>query len=139
MPAVATGADDENVACRAPFQGIVSAVSYQPKATYTGAATNFRRWVLVNRGAAGAGTTVIATVDGVGGVNIAAFGPGNIPVSATYANTVVAANDDITFQSTHVGTGLADPGGELEITFQRAQAQPGAPIGGTTETTPTIP
>jgi hypothetical protein len=43
-----------------------------------------------------------------------------IPLSGTPANLVVAAGDELQWQSTHVGTGIADPGGRVEVTFNRS-------------------
>lgn len=119
VAAVAAGSDaTENVA-EAPWAGTVTGVSYTPDATITGAATNNRTLSLVNKAQDGTGTTVVATLSLVNGVNIAASDEGALTLSGTPANLVVAAGDELAFVSTHVGTGIADPGGLVQVTLSR--------------------
>jgi hypothetical protein len=123
-PAVATGADDENPVCvvdlgAAAATGVVTGVTYVPKATYTGAVTNNRSFILRNKLQDGTGTTVVAQLDGVNAVNIAAHDEGAITLSGTAANLVVTHGDVLAFRSLHVGTGLADPGGVVTVKYSR--------------------
>lgn len=119
--AAAAGADNERNLIIAPFAGTVTAVQYVPDTILTGANTDSRTIVLVNKGAAGSGTTIVATRAFVSGQNIAADTVGAITLSATPANLVVAAGDVLAWQSTHVGsTGLADPGGLAHIEITRS-------------------
>lgn len=121
VPAVAAGSDAENGVGTAPFAGTVSAVSYIPSTVLTGANTDSRTLVLVNKGQAGAGTTVVATKAFTSGVNAPADDETTITLSATAANLVVADGDVLVWQSTHVGsTGLADPGGLAHVEITRA-------------------
>ncbi len=97
--------------------GRVSSVSYTPEAAITGAASPASRtFTLVNKGAAGVGTTTVATLAMVGGVNGVAFDELAITLSGTAADLVVAAGDILAWVSTAVGgTGLVDPGGLVQV------------------------
>lgn len=112
----ATAGNDLNtnvmVAARA---STVAAVTYTPLSTITGAATNNRTVNLVNLGQAGSGTTVVATLNFGNGTNATGGVPKTIPLSGTAANLVLAAGDVLQWQSVHVGTGIADPGGLVSI------------------------
>jgi len=121
VPAVgATATADQNVG-EAPVAGTVTGVSYTPEANITGADTDTRTLTLVNKGAAGAGSTVIATLAFTNGVNGTAFDEKAFTLSATAANRVVAAGDILAFVSTHAGSsGLADPGGLVQVEITRA-------------------
>lgn len=118
-PAVATGSDDETVIGVAPFTGVVSAAAYIADTAITGADTNTRKIELFNRGQAGAGTTLIASKQFDNAVNATRFDETALTLSATAANLDVVAGDVLTLKSTHVGTGLADPGGTLKVTITR--------------------
>jgi len=98
-----------------PQDVTVSAVTYATVTAITGANTNTRGVVLVNKGAAGSGTTVIATLQFDSGVNTTANVPKVITLSSTAANLNVTAGDVLQWQSTAVGTGIADPGGLIAI------------------------
>jgi len=104
----------------APFAGTVTRFAYVPAAAITGANTNSRTETLTNRGQAGAGTTVAATLAFTAGVNGVANDAKEATLSATAANLVVAAGDTLTFDSTAVGTGLADPGGTAIVELTRS-------------------
>jgi hypothetical protein len=119
VPATATGADAELDLTVVSEAGTVTAVTYTPSTVLTGADTNSRTVVLVNKGAAGSGTTIVATKAYTNGVNAAADVPNAVTLSGTAANLVVAAGDVLVWQSTHVGTGLADPGGLVHIEITR--------------------
>src|SRR4051794_12222959 len=95
--------------------GAVSSVTYTTVTAITGANTNTRSVSLVNKGAAGAGTTVIATLQFNSGVNTVAADEKAITLSATAADLNVVAGDVLQWQSTAVGTGIADPGGLVNV------------------------
>jgi YD repeat-containing protein len=97
--------------------GRVTSVSYTPEAAVTGAASPASRTLTcVNKGQAGVGTTTIATLALVGGVDLVAFDEKAITLTATVADRVVAAGDEIVWVSTAVGgTGLVDPGGHVVV------------------------
>lgn len=113
------GNDQNNEVTVTEYNGTVTAVTYTPDATITGANTNSRTVNLVNKGQTGVGTTVIATLAFVSGVNATAGDEKAIPLSGTPANLVVAAGDVLEWQSVHVGTGIADPGGLVKVTIDR--------------------
>lgn len=101
----------------APYAGSVEAPTYYPKADIIGSATNQRRLRLVREG--GAGTTVVAELTFSSGVDAAAFAPMPLTPSATAADLLVEPGDFLVFESTHVGTGLADPGGLIRAFVAR--------------------
>lgn len=75
--------------------------------------TSAKFYYLVSPGTAG------FVVSGTGAaVTLNAQGNGTLP--SGYAGGDVTAGDSITLYSLHVGTGLADPGGSIELTFTRS-------------------
>lgn len=121
IPATATGSDASFDLDEVPFAGTVTAVNYVANgAALTGANTNSRTVVLVNKGGAGSGSTQVATKAFTSGVNAAADTPTTITLSGTPANLTVNAGDVLQWQSTHVGTGLADPGGVVHVEITRS-------------------
>lgn len=98
---------------RVRYPGTVNAVEFIPNWSMNGADTNSRTYTLYNRGSAGAGTTAIATLALVSGVNLSESVVKIIPVTA--ANAVVAVDDVLQWESLHVGTGLPDPGGQVTV------------------------
>jgi hypothetical protein len=118
-PVATVGNDLETDVGRCPHAGTVTAVTYTPATAITGAATNNRTFVLVNKGLAGTGTTVVASLNMASGVNAAADDEKAITLTATAADKVVAEGDILAFQSTHIGTGIADPGGLVRVEVTR--------------------
>jgi hypothetical protein len=117
---VAGGADAQFVLGEAPFAGVISRAAYIPSAAVTGAATNNRTVTVTNRGQAGAGVAVAASVQFASGVNAVADDAKELTLSGTPANLVVAAGDVLTAESTHIGTGIADPGGTFLVEITRS-------------------
>jgi hypothetical protein len=117
---VAGGSDATIPVGVSPFAGVVTAVQYIPSATITGAATNNRTLSVVNKGQAGGGSTSVATIGFGNGTNATGFVNTTVPLSGTAANLEVAAGDVLAFASVHVGTGIADPGGEVRVTISRS-------------------
>lgn len=120
---MATASSQNTVAMEAQFQGTVTGVTYVPSAAITGAATNNRTVALVNKGAAGSGSTSIASLTFASGTNASANVETAVTLSGTAANLNVAAGDVLQWQSTANGTGLADPGGLVRVTISRTSAQ----------------
>lgn len=119
-PAVATAGNDASTPVFvAPYPATVTSVQYVTATAITGANTNTRSVTVTNRGGAGSGSTAVATLQFNSGVNTAAYVPKTIAPSGTPANLVLAAGDVLTFDSTHVGTGIADPGGLVVVTYSR--------------------
>lgn len=121
IPATAAAADYDQTVGEAPFDGTVTSVSYTPEANITGANTETRTLTLVNKGATGAGTTVVATLALTSGVNGTAFDEKALTLSVVAGATTVAEGDILAFVSTHSGsTGLADPGGLAQVEISRS-------------------
>lgn len=106
----------------APFAGTVTGVTYSPEADITGAASPASRtFSLINKGQAGNGATVVATLAMLGGVNASDFDAKTIVLSVTPADLVVADGDVLAWTSTAVGgTGLVDPGGLVSVEITRS-------------------
>lgn len=115
-PQTTAGSDTNTNVWIASSDCTVSGVTYTTVTAITGANTNTRVVNLVNKGQTGAGTTVVATLQFDSGVNTVAADEKTITLSATPANLVLTAGDVLQWQSTHVGTGIADPGGLVSIT-----------------------
>lgn len=119
IDAAAAGATTVGELGAAPFAGTITAVRYYPVTTITGANTNSRTYTITNRGQAGAGVVNAATLAMVSGVNATAHDDKAITLSVA-GNLVVAAGDVLSFESTFVGTGIAEPGGVVEVDLTRS-------------------
>lgn len=120
--ATATGADAEVSMGEAPFAGTLTDASYTPDATITGVDTNSRTISIINKGASGTGTTSMASLALTNGVNATGYDEKPLTLSATPANLVVAKGDIISYKSLHIGTGLADPGGLVQVELTASYA-----------------
>jgi hypothetical protein len=121
VPAVSTaGNDDDTIIGKAPFDCTVTAVEYISETAITGAATNNRTISLINKGQAGSGTAVVASLNFASGVNAPAADEKAVTLSATPADLVLAAGDTLLWRSLHIGTGIADPGGLVRVTLARS-------------------
>jgi hypothetical protein len=107
-------ADKITMLARVQRPGVVSSVEFVPAWTLTGANTNSRTLTLYNRGAAGAGTAVVAQLALTSGVNLTQFVPKVITLGTGAARAIVVG-DILEWESLHVGTGLPDPGGRLIV------------------------
>jgi hypothetical protein len=114
--AVAQGADAEVALFEAPFDGTVTSVTYTPEAAITGANTDTRKVEVYNRKQDGTGTVQVALLQFNSGVNAAKWDEKDI----TLVTADVAQGDILSFKSTHVGAGLADPGGNVQVEFTRS-------------------
>lgn len=103
----------------APEDATVTGVTFSFDAAVTGDATNNRTLVVRNAGQDGTGTTTVATLAFGAGVNAAAGDEVAATLSGTPANLNVAAGDVLEVVETHGGTGLANPGGVVEVTLAR--------------------
>lgn len=97
--------------------GRITSVSYTPEAAITGAnSPASRTFTLVNKGQSGAGSTTVATLAMVAGVDGVAFDEKAITLSVTPADLVTVDGDVLAWVSTAVGgTGLVDPGGLVQV------------------------
>lgn len=121
IPVGALGTDVEATVpvFSAPWDAELVSCKFIPISTITGANTNTRKHELINAGTAGSGTDVMAELQYNSGVNAAAAAKKTITNSATPANLEMSEGDVLTWKSTTPGTGIADPGGLLEIVIQR--------------------
>lgn len=117
QPVSTAGNDLNTVAFIAPRAGTVTAVTYSTVTAITGANTNTRSVTLVNKGQTGVGTATVATLQFDSGINTIAADEKAITLSATPANLIVAAGDVLQWQSLHLATGIADPGGLVAVTI----------------------
>jgi hypothetical protein len=115
-PQATAGSDLNTNIWVVPTASTVTAVTYAPVTAITGANTNTRSVSLVNKALDGTGTTVVATIQYNSGVNAAASDENTVTLSGTPANLVLAAGSVLQWQSTHIGTGIADPGGLVNVT-----------------------
>ena len=120
LSGVAIAADDSFTVGEAPCAGTVTSVSYTPEGASTGNNTNKRTYTLVNKGASGAGTTVVATLDLAAGTDLVAFDEKAFTLSVVAGATTVAEGDILALASTHAGTGLVDPGGSVQVEISQS-------------------
>lgn len=121
VPATAAASDADQTIGEAPFAATVSGASFTPEANVTGNDTETRTLTIVNKGADGNGTTVVATLAFTNGVNATDFNESAFTLSAVSGATTVAAGDILAYNSVHTGsTGLADPGGLVQVELTRA-------------------
>lgn len=119
--AVAAASDLETKVGESPFAGTVTRVAYLAAAAITGANTESRTLQLFNRGTDGTGTTKVAELAMVSGVNAGADDDKAVTIITAASANVVAAGDVLEWKSLHVGsTGLADPGGLVVVELTRA-------------------
>lgn len=111
----------DEVVAESHVAGVVSSVTYTPEAAVTAHATNYRTFRLVNKGQAGAGSTVIASfaTDTVTTDDLVAFDEKSITLSTTAADLVVAVGDILVWDETVAASGVASPGGRVEIEIKR--------------------
>lgn len=120
VPAVAAGATADQIVGEAPYAATVTGITYTPEAAMTGDNTNTRTLTLVNKGQAGAGTTVIGTLAFTTGINGVAFDEKAFTLSAVAGATTLVEGDILALVSTYAASGLADPGGQVAVEITRA-------------------
>lgn len=120
IPALGAAVAGDQVVAEAPFDGTVSAASFTPEAAITGDTTNTRTLTLVNKGQAGAGTTVVGTIAFITANNGVAFDEKPFVLSVVAGATTVVEGDILAVVETVGASGLANPGGRVEVTFSRS-------------------
>lgn len=119
QPVATPGNDLNTIIGKSEVVGAISKVTYVPITTITGADANTRKVELYNKKQDGTGTTLIATLQFNAAINAAAGDEKTITLTAVAADLNVAVGDVLQWQSTHVGTGIADPGGEMFVEITR--------------------
>jgi hypothetical protein len=120
VPAATIALNTDQAVTEAPFDATVTKCSLIPEAAVTGDNTNTRTFTLVNKGQAGAGTTVVATLALTTGVNLVAFDEKLFTLSAVAGATSVVAGDVLQLNEVVAASGLAHSGGRVVVEFTRA-------------------
>ena len=116
FPGAAAAVALEQALFVAPFRCQIQAVSLISTATITGTVTNFFTLNVRNRGAAGAGAAVPASLAfSTAPIVATAQIPLTITASATAADLVFAAGDVCTAEKAVTGTGLLMPPGMIVV------------------------
>jgi hypothetical protein len=119
-PATAIGGSANTDFPPAPAPGTVTAVVLVPVASLTINATNFRRIRILNLTR---GNAVVASKDFSAGTAAVATA---IPITLAAGDPpFVSEGDVLRVESTPVGTGQVDPGGQVLVTVQQLAAQLG--------------
>lgn len=121
VPTAATAATAETMVGIAAYRSSVVGVYYVPGAAMSGAATQNRQLDVVNKGSAGAGTAVAATITFTAGVDGTAGDGKALTVSSTAANVNLAAGDVVSVQALVNGTGLPLPAGGVIVVELQAR------------------
>ena len=105
---------------RESYARTVTAVNYIPTAALSGANTNSRTLNLRKRGADGTGTTVVASLALVSGVDLVDNVPKALTLSVVAGALELLANEVLEWESLAVSSGIVDPGGLVEVSYIRA-------------------
>lgn len=120
LPAqTATTAADLTIG-EAPFAGTLTAASFTPEAAITGATATARTFTIINKGAAGLGTTVMATLAFITSNNGVAFDEKAFTLSVVAGATTVVEGDILVCAEADISTGTASPGGLIALEITRA-------------------
>lgn len=114
IPHSAATATEDVALFSIPHAGRLRAVYFVPLADVTGANTNSTTLDVINRGAAGAGTTSLGTLTLVSGTNLTGKTPNTVVSGLT---TALADGDTIALNATKVGTGLDVPSGTVLFVY----------------------
>lgn len=106
-------ADQKAMVGRVRYPGTINSVEFIPSWTLAGTNTNYRTLNLYNRGTAGAGTTLVATLALTAGVDLTKFVSKTIPITA--ANATVAVGDVLEWVTSPTLTGAPDVGGKVIV------------------------
>lgn len=106
LASAATNGEQDKASFVAPYAMKLEAAYLAFIAALTGAATNHPKFSIINKGAAGTGTTEMAALAfATTAVTAGAGAPKALTLSTTPANLLVAAGDIIAIVSEQVGTG----------------------------------
>lgn len=116
IPGQSAAATSDQIVARAPHAGTVTKVALVSEAAVTGATATKRTFTLVNKGQAGAGSTVLATLDLITGTNLAAFDETAFTLGSALA---VAEGDILALVEAVTSTGTAHSGGQVIVEITR--------------------
>lgn len=121
IPAAGAAVTQDQTIGEAPADATVTSVSITPEAALTAHGTNYRTFSLVNKGQAGAGTTVIATfaTDTVTTDDLVAFDEKALTLSSTEADLNVSAGDILAAVETVAASGVAHSGYRIQVEMKR--------------------
>lgn len=122
VPAQGTaGSTQDNVVGEAPFAGTVTEVTIIPEAAVVAHATNYRTFRVLNKGQAGAGTTVVASfaTDTVTTDDLTAFDEKALTLSVVAGALTVAAGDVLVADETIAASGVAHGGYKVKVSIAR--------------------
>lgn len=120
VPAQGTaGGAQDYVIGEVSHAGTVSEVTIVPEAAVTAHATNYRTFRVVNKGSAGAGTTVVASfaTDTVSTDDLVAFDEKALTLSVVAGATTVAAGDVLVADETVAASGVAHGGYKIKVRY----------------------
>lgn len=122
VPAAGAAVAQDQVVGEVPFAGTITGVTIVPEAALTANGTNYRTFRVLNKGAAGAGSTVVASfaTDTPTTDDLVAFDEKTIPLSGTPANLVVAAGDILAVDELVTGSGVAHSGYKVVVEVTRS-------------------
>lgn len=119
VPAQGTaGTDQSTDVVEVPFNGTITQASLTTPVAITADASHYRTFTLMNRGQAGTGTTVLATLN-TSATGFVAHDERAMTLSATVADLEVAAGDILAIVETHTGNGVAHSGFLVQVTQDR--------------------
>ncbi|MGE3620752.1 MAG: hypothetical protein AB7L84_09845 [Acidimicrobiia bacterium] len=120
QPIAATTAagTNTNAIFRAPFRCTITGIYMLPTAAATGHTTDNATVTALNKGAAGAGTTEVASLALANGVDLAAFDQKDVTLSTTAASLNLAEGDVLSFAIAKGGTGLATPAMTVGVLYK---------------------
>lgn len=122
LPGLATDAEADYILGEVKEAGSIYDASITPKANYTGGATNYRQYDVINKGLDGNGAVVMATLALAAATTMDDFDEKPMVLTSTLADRNVLPGQILVLRSSSPGTGIADPGGVAKVTLQRASA-----------------
>ena len=120
IPALGAAVAGDQTIGEAPFACTLTSATFTPEAAITGATATARTFTIVNKGAAGAGTTVMATLAFIDTIDGVAFDEKAFTLSAVANATSAAEGDILAVVEAVAGGGTANPGGLVQIELTRA-------------------
>lgn len=115
LPVTIAAGVPETTLGEAPFDATITEVSIVAEANMTGATATARTLTVYNRGQAGAGTTVVATLAFITGVDLVANDKKALTLSAVAGALNLTAGDVLECVETVASTGTVRPEAQLTV------------------------